>query len=925
MSGASRIVAGIVCLGTLAAGGAEIRIVHRTPEGPRLLATTPDLPSAQRRVRELKGEGRLLGPVEVQIPPGTQILAAPLRFGPEDSGTSEAPVIYCGTGPTPATISGGRTITGWRDAGNGIWQAEIPEAREGRLYFRQLFVNGRRAIRARSPNRGFHHTTGLIRTPEHATRKADGFYFAGTDLDAELVSDPDLLVVLYQSWLSRQYRVKELRPESKAVLLDPEVDAMRVRSRYLIENSLACLDAPGEWHLERRTGILRYLPMRGEDMTKAEVVAPALPSLLQFRGDPENGAYVEHLHFRDLRFAHADWTPQGRSISGGQARCPTGFADPAVALESGAVSAIGLRHSSFEGCEITQVGAHALALLQGCRDNLLRRCHLHDLGGGGVYLCWAIPQPDGKRDSWRPRGEFDHIVRNSIDNCYIHDLTHVFHGSVGVLTGPCAAFNRITHNEISHGDYTGISVGWGWSANQKNGYVQDGNVVEYNHVHHQMNYLLDDGGGIYLLGWQKDARVCHNYIHDVRHDPLGHGAKGIYPDQGTAGVLFEGNVVHDVVQGFGGNGGHECTVRHNIFAFSQKSGVIGGSKWWYEQVRYNPNPIVFEGNIVYQPEGGMVMRTGYSADAQVARSNLYWAGANGEEAGLFSGEGVSFAPFAEWQAKGHDRGTILADPLFVDAAGRDFRLRPDSPARGMGFQETDLSKVGLYGDPGWTSVPRTAKHAPIAPSPGPGPFEWTYEDETAGAPPVHSGQLAAGPAELGHRIEVTDRDAASGRHCLMLAEGRNSERGFFPFLHYPVGIAEGRVRATCRVKLPAATPSAFYLSFRDYDNTGASYFQAGPHIEVAADGTLAAPGEPDLRIALPRDQWIGVELAFSVGEGAPMAFELTLAVPGQPPRTIPAIPFRDAGFRQVGDLYLVSTGPDGGAFLVDDVRLEVGE
>ena len=906
---------------TLAA--ANVAITCKTPAGVRALATCPDIRSAQGKLRELKRQGKLTGPVEVQLSEGMHALAEPLRFTPGDSGTREAPITYRAATLGATTISGGKRITGWRDAGNGVWQADVPEARQGELYFRQLFVNGRRAVRARTPNRRFLHTTGLIKRPEHTRRQADGFYYAGDEITAEVATDPDAMLVVYQSWLSRQYRIKEFRPNTKAVLLEPQMDVMRVRSRYFVENSRSCLDAPGEWYLDRKAGILRYLPLPGEDMAKAEVIAPTIPSLLQFRGDPENGAYVEHLRFQGLRFAHVDWTPQGRSISGGQARCPMGFEDPDVVLESGAISAIGLRHTSFTACEITQVGAHAVTLLQGCSDNVIRQCHLHDLGGGGVYLYWAIPQ-EGKRPSWRPRGPFDHIVRNTIDNCYIHDLTKVFNGSVGILAGSCAAHNRITHNEISHGDYTGISVGWGWGANKKSGYYHDGNVVEYNHVHHVMNHLLDDGGGIYLLGWQKGARICYNYIHDVHHDPLGHGAKGIYPDQGTSGVLFEGNVVHDVAQGFGGNGGHESIVRNNIFAFSQKSGVIGGSKWWGEQVRYNPNPIIFENNIVYSPDAAsMAMRTGYTPEAQVSRKNVYWAGPDGAEGALFSGAKQKFVTFADWQAKGNDAGSTMADPQFVDAAARDLRLRPDSPAIKLGFQQTDLSKVGLYGARSWTSLPKKAKHAPIAPQPGPGSFLWTYENEVAGAAPVHSGQLAPGPDECQHRIEVIDTDAASGTRSLKLVEGQNSERSFFPFLHYPIGIESGHLRASFRLKLPAATPSAFYFSFRDYHNTGSGYFQTGPHIEVNAKGMLTTPKMPELQIALPHDTWVSIEMTFTVGNGAAKTFDLTTTIPGQAPKTVRRLPYKHTPFAQVGDLYIVSTGPDGGAFLLDDVQVSV--
>lgn len=902
---------------------APVTVVSASPAGARVLAECQDIRAAQMKLRELRSEGPLPGPVEVVLRRGTYLISEPLRFTPEDSGTATAPITYRAETPGTVTLSGGVQITGWRPEGNGVWCADVPAVRAGKLTFRQLFVDGRRAVRARSPNQGFFYTTGLITKPEYTNGKADGFYYAADDITQETAAYADTLLVIYESWLASQHRIKEFRPQTRAVVTEHTMAWSTARSRFIVENAPSCLDAPGEWHLERQTGIVRYIPLPGEDMRQATVIVPVTPSLLQFKGDPEQGAYVEHLRFSGLTFTHADWTPQGRSLTGGQARCPTGLETPDVALESGAVSAIGLRHARIEDCEVRQVGAHAVVLMQGCTDNLVRKCHLHDLGGGGVYLFWESAD---KARKWRPRGPFDTIERNEIDNCFIHDFTHVWNGAVGVLTGPCAANNRITHNEISYGDYTGISVGWGWSADQKYGFYQDGNVVEYNHIHHVMNYRLDDGAAIYLLGWQKGTRIGYNWIHDVRSYSGGY-ANGIYPDSGTSGVLFEGNVVHDVLNGFAGNGGHECVVRNNIFAFCPQVGIRTGGHWWDVQVKLNPNPIRFEHNIVYDEGGSSAMvRTGNGPEAQISHGNLYWAGARRAGEKLFCGKDQAFVTFAEWQAKGYDAGSGMADPLFEDAAGRDLRLRPESPARALGFTPTDLAQVGLYGDPAWTSLPKRTAHAVVAPVSGPPArgVEWTYEDETAGAAPAHSGELAPGPAALQHRIVVTDADAASGKHSLMLVEGKNEERSFFPFLHYPLGISAGPVRASLQLKLPAATPSALYLEFRDYVNAGAKYFQTGPHLEVDAHGVLTATSNANLRIQLPRDTWVRLDLAFDMGPGTAKAFDLTVTVPGQPPQAFRQVPYADAGFLVAGDIYIVSTGPDSGALLLDDVRVATG-
>ncbi|MFA7005661.1 MAG: hypothetical protein WC429_16575, partial [Verrucomicrobiia bacterium] len=448
-----------------------------------------------------------------------------------------------------------------------------------------------------------------------------------------------------------------------------------------------------------------------------------------------------------------------------------------------------------------------------------------------------------------------------------------------------------------------------------------------NHIHHVMNYLLDDGAAIYLLGRQKDTRICYNWIHDVRSYSGGY-ANGLYPDSGTSGVLFEGNVIHDVLWGFAGNGGHECIVRDNIFAFCQQTGVRTGEHWWDVQVKHNPNPIVFKRNIVYEDGGNAALVwTGNSPAAQVSSNNIYWAGAAHAGEKLFFGKAQPLVTFADWQSKGYDAGSVMADPLFVDAARRDLRLRPNSPALKKGFKQTDLSKVGLYGDRNWTSLPSTTKHAPIAPLPGPGSsFEWTYEDETAGAAPVHSGELAPGPADLQRRIVVTDTDAASGKHSLMFVNGKKSERYlFFPFLHYPIGVDAGPIRASLRLKMPSATPSAMCLEFRDYKNAGVKSFQAGPHIQIDAQGVLTATKNAGVNLKLPRDVWVLLDMAFVMGKGKAKTFDLTVTVPGQPPQVFRHVPYADPGFMQVGHIYIVSTGPDGGVFLIDDVCVSTSQ
>jgi hypothetical protein len=123
--------------------------------------------------------------------------------------------------------------------------------------------------------------------------------------------------------------------------------------------------------------------MAGEDMTKAEAVAPVVrQTLVSFKGDPAAKRYIEHLHFQGISFQHTD--------------CH--LADDMTLDQQGAterlpmIVARGLRHAVFEDCELAHAGENGLWLDSGCCDNLLRRARIHDLGGGAVFIGPQTPQ-----------------------------------------------------------------------------------------------------------------------------------------------------------------------------------------------------------------------------------------------------------------------------------------------------------------------------------------------------------------------------------------------------------------------------------------------------------------------------------------------------------------------------------------------------
>jgi hypothetical protein len=84
--------------------------------------------------------------------------------------------------------------------------------------------------------------------------------------------------------------------------------------RYFVENARELLDSPGEWYLNRETGVLTYWPMPGERLDDTRIVAPVLTSFVHLAGDAEKGQFVRHVTLRgvDLRSCGLGARPKGQ-------------------------------------------------------------------------------------------------------------------------------------------------------------------------------------------------------------------------------------------------------------------------------------------------------------------------------------------------------------------------------------------------------------------------------------------------------------------------------------------------------------------------------------------------------------------------------------------------------------------------------------
>ena len=438
-------------------------------------------------------------------------------------------------------------------------------------------------------------------------------------------------------------------------------DRAEVGARFFVDNVREALDSPAEWYLDRRTGALTCWPQTGRIGAPPPSIS-RLNRLIELQSKPDEPP-VQYVRFEGLTLECTD--------------CDLPVQDW-YHSDCAAVWFRAAQHCTITGCTFRNLGASGVVLVGNCTDNAVTGCEFAYLGAGGGTLNGS---PKNQHLDVPAAGK--PAARNLISGNRIHHTGLTLkHGNPICLNS--AEDNIISHNSIAEHPRQGIVLTEACG----------GNVIEYNEIR-RSSLETGDTGGIYTYDTNKLPTpniIRGNLVVDTRGMTTDQTGKiitpsyswGIYIDGESSNWIVRDNIVSgNVLGGVFINGGHNNVIENNILMNSQQGQLA------YSDYAQHGIGNVFKHNIVVwsDPAAKLLWSGDWMKDAAHidADFNLYWH------------KGLDIPEFADLQKHSLDAHSLVADPLFMDAAHEDFRLKPDSPALKLGFKAIDVSMIGSKG------------------------------------------------------------------------------------------------------------------------------------------------------------------------------------------------------------------------------------
>jgi hypothetical protein len=521
------------------------------------------LSAALRQAREMR---RLNAPgiengINIVLKGGTYEFYEPLYVRPEDSGTQQSPTNICGAAGEKVVLTGGLKIGNWKKSGK-LLVADVPDFNGRPFDFRQLWVNGKKAVRARDVA-DFEKMFRIIRND-----KVNQELWVPAKAVKTILKAPYAEMVLHQMWAVSFLRIKSIRiqgdsaavtfhnPESKLQFERPWPQPMigsGVNSPFYLTNAMELLDQPGEWYHDIKTNKLYYYPLSGERVNEA--VVPALETLVQIEGTTDRP--VQNIIFKNVIFSYSTWMRPSEKghvpLQAGMYMTEGYKLRPSIdrvdnhkldnqgwlGRPAAAVTVSGSNNISFETCTFEHLGYSGLDYVEGTVGGQVRNCIFTDIAGNGLVAGSFSPASLETHLPYNPMDLRDVCTGLEVSNNLFTDLTNEDWGCVAIAGGYVSGM-RILNNEISDVSYSGISLGWGWNRNLV---CMKNNLVQRNNIYHYAKHVYDVAG-IYTLGAQPGTLISENWVHDIYHPGYVHDPKHwfyLYTDEGSSYIRVINN------------------------------------------------------------------------------------------------------------------------------------------------------------------------------------------------------------------------------------------------------------------------------------------------------------------------------------------------------------------------------------------------
>lgn len=531
------------------------------------------LTSALRQAREWRRteDNRIQGGITIYMEGGTYAFYEPVFIRPEDSGTKESPTIIRSVGDEKVILSGGISIKGWKKQGK-VWVADVPAFNGRPLDFRQLWVNGKKAVRARDVE-DFEKMNRICSVDE----KNEILYVPAVSIRRLIDNKGNLKakyaeMVLHQMWCVANLRIRSVevqgdsaairfhQPESRIQFEHPWPRPMVTtdghNSAFYLTNARELQDVPGEWYHDIDARKVYYYPREGEKMQEAEVIVPAVETLVRVEGTLDRP--VCHIRFEKITFSYTTWM---RPSEKGHVPLQAGMyltdgyrIDPKMQRNylnhpldnqgwlgrpAAAVRVVAARQIDFERCRFEHLGSTGLDYEEAVQGGVVRGCLFRDIAGNGLLVGSFSPAAHETHLPYNPADRREVCTQQQINNCYFTEIGNEDWGCLAIAAGYVGDVN-IEHNEISEVPYSGISLGWGWTQTVN---CMRNNRVHANLIHHYAKHMYDVAG-IYTLGSQPKSYVTENCVHSIYkpgyvHDP-NHWFY-LYTDEGSSFITVRDN------------------------------------------------------------------------------------------------------------------------------------------------------------------------------------------------------------------------------------------------------------------------------------------------------------------------------------------------------------------------------------------------